>query len=50
MSLDLAYLVLERCPLRGKLFRALLILAIDADDDDWAYVSVDRMADRKSVV
>jgi len=44
MSLDLAYLVLERCPLRGELFRALLILAIDADDDDWAYVSVDRMA------
>jgi hypothetical protein len=44
MSIELAYLVLERCPLRGELFRALLIIAIDADAEDWASVSVDKMA------
>lgn len=44
MSLDLAYLVLERCPLRGQPFRALLVLALDADDDDCAFVSHSKLA------
>lgn len=44
MALDLAYLVLERCPLRGRLFRALLIVALDADADDFARISVVKLA------
>lgn len=44
MSLDLAYLVLERCPLRGQPFRALLILALDANDEDLAFVSHNKLA------
>jgi hypothetical protein len=44
MSLELAHLVLERCPLRGQLFRALLILALDADDDDLVITSHLRLA------
>lgn len=44
MSLDLAYLVLERCPLRGQVFRALLILALDADEHDEAFVSTSKLA------
>jgi hypothetical protein len=44
MSLELAYLVLERCPLRGEMFRALLVLALDGDANDLVATSPDRLA------
>jgi hypothetical protein len=44
MALDLAYLVLERCPLRGRLFHALFIIALDADGCDHARISVVKLA------